>query len=187
MGFRNPQVLGTETKSLHSKVLQVEAAVSVLVQDKKNSRFNLIHGEIPTSLFALESTTARNTAAALHKVMGSIFDMRDMATQFPMAIRHTCSDMYSANVAAERLLTGAYPEMVFCHLFCAVHRLFTVTTTAMSPADPDVGGLLNAALATGRPGSVTALRRALAKILTSRLIIRFEDPPVDEESRPLQR
>ena len=182
LGSFGSKVLGTETTSLHTKVLQVEAAIGVLVEDTQAGRYNWVFGEIPTSLFALESTTARNTAAALHLVMGSTPDLRNMAQDFKFSIRHTCSDKYAANVAAERIMTSDYPELVFSHTFCAVHRLFTCTAAAMSSADADVTGLLNLALATGRSGSVAGLQQTLSKILAEHLVIRYEAPPADHET-----
>ena len=117
-------------------------------------------------MYALEQTTAQHQLAALRLVVADTPGLNETARHFPVAIRHSCTDKYTSNIAAERMLCAELPEFDFLHTYCSVHRLYTCTKHSMSAADHDVSGILNLAMALGRSGCVAGLRRALAKVLS---------------------
>ena len=179
-------VLGSEAKSLRTKVFQVEASLGILLRREKNgstpATYHWLAGEFPTSLYALERTTALHTWAALRDVAGSVPEISELAQRCKFAVRHSSSDKYTANLAAEKHLSGDLPGMCLLHTYCGIHRLYTCTSTSMKNSDADVTGVLNLALTLGSSGSVAGLRQVLCRILLERLVVRHEEAPEDADT-----
>ena len=175
--------LGSETSSNYAKVLQIEMFLGVLLQNRGGNHQVWTFGQVPTCLYALESTTGRITYHALKDAIEAVGSYKNMSEKFPINIRHTCSDRYSANTVAERFLSGFYPDSTLCHLWCDVHRLYSVVKGSVSIAEKDVSGCLAFALGFGEPGTVPKMRTALAKILLRRLSVVHGDRPDGEVSQ----
>ena len=144
-------VMGSSSSSLHQKLFQVQASVGLLLRGPEEDVYRWVEGEVPCQLFALERTTGLNIWAALRQVAGSLPHLREVGMECKFALRDSCTDKYTANSSAEKLLAAEYPGFELLHTFCSVHRLYTCT---MSNADADVGGVLNPALALSHGGSV---------------------------------
>ena len=170
-------VLGSETSSNYAKVLQIEMFLGVLLQDRAGNHQVWTFGQVPTCLYALQATTGRITYHALKDAIEAVGSYKAVSEKFPINIRHTCSDRYSANNVAERLLSGFYSDSTLCHLWCDVHRLYSVIKGSLSIAEKDVSGCLAFALGFGEPGIVPTMRTALAKILLRRLCVVHDDRP----------
>lgn len=173
----NTNVLGTETSATHAKVFQIEQSLGVLVEDLKRNRYMWTFGHLPASLYGLERTTGEHTFLALQDSIQSVPAYMTLNTKYPINIRHSCSDRYTANKKAESLLNAVFPETTLVHLFCDVHRLYTCTKNSMSIADRDVSGCLAFALGFGEPGLVATMRQALARILISKLKVIHDAVP----------
>lgn len=170
-------LLGSETDSNYAKVLQVQEDLGMLMHDPETNKYRWTWGPVPTLLYGLERTTGRHTFFALRDAVESISQYRDVSQTFPLNIRHTCSDKYTANFTAEAYLSGWYSGSTLTHLFCDVHRLYSVTKACLSIADSDISGCLAWALGLGEPGIVPKMRQALSQILLSRLEVRYETRP----------
>ena len=132
-----------ESSSTHTKVMQVEHCIGVLVYDtrvKPRGQYNWIFGELPTALRAVQSTNGKNTMKCLQDTIDSVPGFREFAEgqNFKFLVRHTCSDSYSANFVAERGLTHETPEWVGLHGLCDVHKLYTSTKNGMATVEYDI-------------------------------------------------
>ena len=173
-----------ESSSTHTKVMQVEHCIGVLVYDtrvKPRGQYNWIFGELPTALRAVQSTNGKNTMKCLQDTIDSVPGFREFAEgqNFKFHVRHTCSDSYSANFVAERGLTHETPEWVGLHGLCDVHKLYTSTKNGMATVEYDISGLLNLALALSEAGAVGKLRQLLSRILGNELQISYSKPPAN--------
>lgn len=174
------QVEGTEfneqtsTAATHAKILQVEFACALLVEDTCNQTYTMLRGQIPTSLFALKSTNGRTTSQALLSVLNSCTGLADIGRQCKHQIRHSCSDQAKSNYTAERFVSQEFPEWLSFHTSCDIHRLYRSTRTCMRGLDYDVSGLLSFALALGDPGSAAVLRNKVGQIIARRLAARLQ-------------
>ena len=135
---------------------------------------------MPTYLRALESTTAANTYACLKEMLDSVPDLQSLASDqdIPLRLTHSCTDRYAANIAAERGLSALYHETELVHMFCDVHKAYSVTKAAMKRVEFDVCGMLAFSLAFSDPGAVSVFQQALARIFSRELVIYYQEPPV---------
>lgn len=163
----------TSTAATHAKILQVEFACTLLLEDTCNQTYTMFCGQIPTSLFALKSTNGRTTSQALLRVLKSCTGLEDIGRQCKYQIRHSCSDQAKSNYTAERFVSGEFPEWLSFHTPCDIHRLYRSTRTSMRGLDYDVSGLISFALALGDPGSAAVLRNKLGQIIARRLAARL--------------
>ena len=179
---------GATSSSLHTKVMQIEFAMGVLSFDTQNDQYTWIFGELPTALRAVQSTNGLTTFKCLKDVINSVPGYVDFAWEqdFKLHVRHCCSDSYSANFLAERLLKQDMPSWISADTVCDVHRLYTATKTAMSTVDYDISGLLNLSLALSGAGTVSTLRKILARIFGRRLTIIYEHAPTETMGSPAQ-
>ena len=176
-------VLGSETSSHYAKILQIELAIGMLVADVTRQRHIWTFGYVPTSLYALERTTGKNTFFALRDALESVPQLKDMTSRFPISVRHTCSDRYSANVATERHVSAIFPDSTLTHTFCDVHRLYSCIKASFAMAERDISGCLAFALGFGEPGTVAKMRQVLSKTILSRLEVLHEARPEGANAR----
>ena len=158
-------LLGSETFSTFAKVFQVDMSVGTLLHDENRDRFVWCFGQVPAALYGLEKTTGRNTFLALRDTLESLPAYKAASQHFPINLRHSCSDRYTANFTAEEYLSAEYPDATLMHLPCDVHKLYTCIKGMLRACERDVAGCLAFALAFGEPGIVPRMRQALAKIL----------------------
>lgn len=179
----------SESSSLHTKVMQVEYGLGLLWYDYDSKKYNWIFGEVPTALRAVQSTNGANTAKCLRDVIDSVPGLQNFAFEedFKFCIRHSCSDAYSANFVAERMLTREMPSWVSAHTLCDVHKLYTATKTSMATVDWDVSGLLNLSLALSGAGSISTLRQILARLFGEKLVIIYQDAPANRRDSDAHR
>ena len=170
--------LGSKSNSLHAKVLQVELSLGVLVYDTAKQSFNFLSGGVPTCLFALEKTTAKCTRAALTRALEEVPGLTDFAQSgFKFQLRHSCTDRYTANIAAERALQQDYPDMELCHTFCDIHRLYTATKVSMATVESDVAGMLAFGVGFAETGSCASFQQALCRIFARKMVVYFTPAP----------
>lgn len=179
---------GVTSSSLHTKVMQIEFAMGMLAFDTETDQYTWIFGELPTALRAIQSTNGITTFKCLKDAINSVPGLLDFAWEqdFKLHVRHCCSDSYSANFVAERLLKQDMPSWISADTVCDVHRFYTATKTAMSTVDYDISGLLNLSLALSGAGTVSTLRKILARIFGRRLTIIYEQAPTETMGSPAQ-
>ena len=165
----------------HAKVLQTELKLYFLVQDVSNSEYVLITQSVPTSLQAVDRTTAECTKACIDATMNRIPELRRVSGKFPFKVHHACTDAYTANIKTEKAMKCQEPEFVNHYLFCSVHRLATSVSAANSIFADDTAGVLSVGLACRNVGSAPKMRAILAEIFEERLVIRHAESPHAQE------
>ena len=124
-----------QTKSPHAKVVQSELSLAFLVRmtgggGSKKGEFKLLHGSVPTCLTAVDRCTAENLRATVLGHMDCIPELRGVAQQFPVRVRHTCCDRFAGNLSAEKALDQDFRDWLPMLLTCDVHKLYNCTEGA---------------------------------------------------------
>ncbi len=165
----------TSSSCEHAKILQIECIIGVLLQDSnavtKSTSHTLISGEVPAPLFALQSTSGQNIAAALRQVLQSLPVLQDVAKASDFSFRHSCSDAAQSNIKAERILSESdeFCHFTQVHTLCDIHKLYRATRASMKGSDQDVSGILGFSFALSDAGSIPRFHQALAKTIAKRL------------------
>ena len=160
----------------HAKVLQTEFILSFLVHDELRGNYNLLHASVPTTLQAVDRTTAENTRSCLQSTMDRVPELRRVALKFPFRVHHACTDKYSANIKTEKAVKSDQPDFVKHHVFCSVHRLATSISAANSLFPDETAGILSVALACREVGAAGKLRDILRQIFQEKLVVRAAFP-----------
>ncbi len=177
--------LGSKSDSLHAKLMQIELSVGILLYDSEKNLYNFVRGGVPTCLFAIEKTTAKCTVAVLNKALQSVPGLMDFAQSgFKFQLRHACTDRYTSNIAAEKVLQHQYPNLELMHMFCDIHRLYTSTKVAMSTVESDVAGMLAVGLGFAETGSCSAFQQALCRIFSRKMVVYHTQPPTMDVASP---
>lgn len=177
--------LGSKSDSLHAKLMQIELSVGILLYDSEKNMYNFVKGGVPTCLFAIEKTTAKCTVSVLNRALQSIPGLMDFAQSgFKFQLRHTCTDRYTSNIAAEKVLQHQYPGLELMHLFCDIHRLYTSTKVAMSTVESDVAGMLALGLGFAETGSCSAFQQTLCRIFSRKMVVYHTRPPTVDVASP---
>ena len=99
---------------------------------------------------------------------------------FQMKVRMATTDMHPGNVAAERLLMMARPGWSHLHFGCNVHVAARAHSKTFSLVPNEISGLLNFALSLSQGTALVQFRKALVKVLGSKL--RFLYGKADEQA-----
>ena len=142
-----------------------------------SKHFKLVCGSTPTCLTALDRCTAENLRSTVLGHMDSIPELRRVAEQFPVRVRHTCCDRFAGNLAAEKALNQDFKDWMPLLLPCDVHKLYSCTECAMDCFPGDISGVLSLGLVMSDAGSLSTMRSALLRILSEELLVFFEPPP----------
>ena len=181
--------LGSDANCLHAKIMQVELNLGILMKHEGTNQYTWVRVELPTCLQAVESTTGLNTLRCLDTVVGSIPNLKQFvqSNPFQFRLRHSCSDRYAANTAAERGLSAIYDNMELLHTFCDVHRLYSVTKASMCCHEDDVSGMLALGLGYAESGCVSFFQQVLSKIFSRDLVIHYQSPPPADSTAAIYR
>ena len=174
-------VFGQQSAGTHTKVMQTELSIGMLIHHKQNMQYTWLQGRIPTYLQALQSTSASNTYACLKKVLDTVPDLHSFASDadIPIRLRLSCTDRFTSNIAAERGLSALFHETEFVHTFCDIHKAYSASKAGMSRVEFDVSGLLAFSLAHSEPGAVSLFHQALARLFARDLVIYYKQPPTE--------
>lgn len=160
----------------HAKVLQTEFQIYCLLKDVSASEHLLIKTNVPTTLQAVDRTTAECTKACVDATMSRVCEFRRISQLFPFRVNHATTDKFSANLKTEKAFKSEDPNWIKHHVFCSVHRVATSITAANSLFRGDTAGVLSIALATREVGAAKRLRSILQGIFKERLIIKHVMP-----------
>lgn len=169
---RSDEVAETTDVVEHAKVLQTEFQVVFLVHDEEKGEYLLIRAFVPTTLQALDRTTAENTKSCLNQTMSRVPELARVGSMFPFRVHHACTDKYSANLKTEKAIKSEEPDYIKHHVLCYVHRLATAITAANSLFPDETAGILSVALACREVGSAGKLRDLLRQIFREKLEIK---------------
>ena len=165
----------------HAKILQTEYQISFLVQDMVSKDYLLQTCKIPTSLQAMDRTTAEVTKACLTATMSRVPDLSRISKHFDFRVQHAATDKFSSNLKTERALKSEDPSWIKHHCFCSIHRLATAITASNSIFKEDTSGVLSVSLACREVGSAGKLRQILREIFKETLVIRPVAAPNSDE------
>lgn len=175
-------VLPSASTSLHAKVMQTELTLGVLMFDAQTSQHTIVKGIMPTRLYAVQTTSGKNTLECLRRTLNSVPGLHTFADDpaFVFSLRHSCTDRYLANMSAERGLQEEWSKQPLLHTFCDVHKLYSATRNSMALMDADISGLLALALGWSECGAVSTFKQALCKLFVKHLGIYYSTPPTDD-------
>ena len=176
----------------HAKILQTQMSVGVLYifsteQSQaadgviaKNS-FVWVTGNVPAPLQAMDSSSGENERACLWESISALPEFARLHSDFPVKLRHSCSDRYSANYRAERGLRepGFMEAFSLIHLGCDVHKLSTTMGWTQASCSNEISAVLNVALTCSNLGGVRKLRDLLTALLLDEVHISEEPRPTD--------
>ena len=161
----------------HSKLMQSEFYLQLLIQDTARDQLFLLCGRLPTVLQAIERTTARCTKRCLVNIMCKIPLLDSVADLFPHKVHMSCTDRYAANILAEKSMKIDSPAWTRSQFFCDAHRIHQIQSSNLSLVPQDASGLLATALAQRDLGALATLRSLLRQILEERLEVCYDHPP----------
>ena len=136
-----------------------------------------IHGLVATPLQLLRKTKAQDLFQAQQEIEASVASLSDVEKLFGSTVQLATTDRYSANICAEQALASLNLNQQTFHLPCDVHRLSTCKTWQMGVVSSHVSGLVALALVLREAGALKELRSCMFKVVTKRLLIKFEEPP----------
>ncbi len=164
-----------------AKILQSELQVSMLIQDLRTSEYILKTLMIPTTLQAVDRTTAENTKACIDSLVQRIPELRRISGTFPFLVHHATTDKFAANLKCEKAMKCQEPSYTLHHSYCAIHRLATSITAMNALCNIDTAGILSVSLACRDVGSAGKLRGILHEIFKAKLVIRPSFPSNKKE------
>ena len=171
----------TSEVSTHAKVLQTECAFQCLLQDRTTKRIWSLEGYLPTSLKAMDATTAENIKCAVLMDVDRVPHWKAFANCFPWVLQSTTVDRYSANYKAEKAMLVQrsdtdMDESESSHWTkftksCDVHVIAQVHHKVMSILESDISGMLNTALSQYGAGALNTMQDILRNIFDDASVI----------------
>ena len=166
-----------------TKVIQLEASLSFLVQDVATSEYILFHGALPAALQAVDTASGETIMASVHAVFSQVPEFHRTFLHFPLQVMHACTDGAGANYRAEMGMKSHYwslvPRLPFVrlHMSCELHKTALVAKTINDLVSADTAGVLAVGLACAATGSARRMRKLLKVFLAQKVQIVFADPP----------
>ena len=161
----------------HAKLMQTEFLLQMLYRHVETGALFSIFGKLPTTLQAVERTTAKCTKACLVNILEKIPNLCTASSSFQSQIHLSCTDRYSANQLAEKSLGADDPRWKKGQFFCDSHRIAQVQGMNAKLVPQDTSGLLATSLAQRDLGVLSTLCGLLTEILLERLEICYDSPP----------
>ena len=157
--------------------MQTEYVLAVLMEDRHSKQLVCWSSELPTSLQAVTSTTAAQTALTQENVERVVPEVDRLAQKFPHAVQLVNTDAYASNPAAEELMVDQHPLFTKSHYYCDVHRCYSVQKRQNDLVSFHIMGMIAGAVAAAPAGSTTGLRKALFQVISDRLVLHVGEPP----------
>ncbi len=169
----------TSEVSTHAKVLQTECAFQSLLQDRTTKRIWSLEGYLPTSLKAMDATTAENIKCAVLMDVDRVPNWKEFANCFPWVLQSTTVDRYAANFKAEKAMLTQRSDTDKSESShwtkytksCDVHVIAQVHHKVMSILESDISGMLNTSLAQYGAGALNTMQDILRNIFDDACII----------------
>ncbi|CAE7782838.1 unnamed protein product [Symbiodinium sp. CCMP2592] len=181
VSFRKNDKTNEKEQNATAKVMQSRIEMSVLLKDTRTGKYCYMDWLLPTWLQALDRTTALNTKKVQDDLLSAIPGLRDSSKAFRLLVHQVCTDRYSANVAAENMMSAELPPHgATSHYFCDVHKVALIEGRCMRFVSGHVSALISAALALSESGCLRRLRKSLEAVLQQKLKVRAGVPPRDD-------
>ncbi|CAE7038707.1 unnamed protein product [Symbiodinium sp. CCMP2592] len=137
----------TMQSATHAKILQTHVSVIALYKVKQQQQhFAVVQSAFPCSLQAMDRATGETQRRAVWETFSSIPEMTRLLAAFPLCVRQSTTDRYTANFRTEAGLGAWLPGVLLCHLGCDAHKAATTIKNCLKPAQADVSGVLNTGL-----------------------------------------
>ena len=164
----------------HGKIMQMEHFTGCLCKHRRTNKYCFLFGEVPTSLAAVDRTTAENTRAILWNNIRKIPEVQRLWQPYPLKLRISVADRAPANPRTEIGLNEPefMPDHTKCALPCDVHKVATCMKYVTHLAEDDVSGVLNTGLVCSDLGATRALRGILILIFANELQIDCSPAPL---------
>ncbi|CAE7208256.1 unnamed protein product, partial [Symbiodinium necroappetens] len=180
--FRGLVKTGEETY-VHSKILNVDWRMGLLVRDCCKDSYCLISVDMPAPLSSLDANTGENEFKALSLIEERIPELRALKDACPLSIRMAVMDSFGANFRVERAHASLHPKQKNLILACSVHKTATCNKKSMEIAPGLVSGVVQVGLALRDTGSVGRMQGLLQEIFWNDLEIVCEPEPAGEASQ----
>ena len=136
----------TMQSATHAKILQTHVSVIALYKVKQQGRFVVVQSALPCSLQSMDRTTGETQRRAVWESISSVPELSRLLAEFPLCIRQSTTDRYTANFRSEAGLGAWLPGVFLCHLPCDAHKAATTIKNCLKPVQADVSGVLNTGL-----------------------------------------
>ena len=135
-----------------------------------------IRGRMPNHVQAIEATSARCQADALHEI--GCFSVGEQ--QFNSKTRCTDTDAHPSNIAGENILALERPyKTARLHHLCQVHCIVRSLSFVVAYCKECFSGLVNLPLCMVMAGEWTLFRRCFREEVKTRIRFRLGRPPVE--------
>ncbi|CAE7797910.1 unnamed protein product [Symbiodinium sp. CCMP2456] len=173
----------TMQSATHAKILQTHFSVIALykvkpVNPEEQGRFAVVQSAVPCSLQAMDRTTGETQRRAVWETLSSLPELSRLLTAFPLCIRQSTTDRFTANYRTEAGLGAWLPGVLLCHLPCDAHKAATTIKNCLKPVQSDISGVLNTGLMmTSDLAVVKKLRDVFIAVLCAELQVHTEAAP----------
>ena len=173
----------TMQSATHAKILQTHVSVIALykvkpVNPEEQGRFAVVQSAVPCSLQAMDRSTGETQRRAVWETLSSLPELSRLLATFPLCIRQSTTDRFTANYRTEAGLGAWMPGVLLCHLACDAHKAATTIKNCLRPVSSDISGVLNSGLMmTSDLAVVKKLRDTFIAVLCAELQVHTEAAP----------
>ena len=170
---------GAFKDSVPHKVMQSEAAVSMLVQTSDRVYWHLVF-PLTVWLQCLDSTKGHCYWHALQQLE---LKCRSIASRFGRTQRLSATDGDGAVAMAERAFDSKSPDLQVLHTTCQVHHCAGIRKKAMALNEPAITAVVHTCLALNFSSNMSNFRQDLRELLESMLDYRRGPAPAEHRLR----
>ena len=162
------------------KTLQTQFACFALLHNPATDSYHQLQGDIPMMLQMMDSGSAEVLVQCQKEVQSVVSDFDAVASRFPLNTAHVCTDRYSANLLAERILQHeSSVRYLLQHSHCAVHKLASTEGKVLELVSYHLSGMVSCGACMRVGGARATLRKHLFNIIAERLEIRLGMPQAE--------
>ena len=161
-----------------TKILQTLFSLTMLCKTPSGD-YQVLRGNIPSYLQALDKSTAENLKAAQMDLEDTVPELKAVSSLFNCKVQHTITDRFAANSKCELALAAEDPTWILAHQYCRSHKIAQIQTkaTSLPETETHISGVISVALALQNAGSTQALKDILNQIFEEQLVVREGAPP----------
>ena len=174
----SPQVEDAGKEKSVTKILQTLFSLTMLCKTPSGD-YQVLRGNIPSYLQALDKSTAENLKAAQMDLEDTVPELKAVSSLFDCKVQHTITDRFAANSKCEVALASENPSWILAHQYCRSHKIAQIQTkaTSLPETETHISGVISVALALQNAGSTQALKDILNQIFEEQLVVREGAPP----------
>ena len=174
----SPDTEGAGKEKSVTKILQTLFSLTMLCKTPSGD-YQVLRGNIPSYLQALDKSTAENLKAAQTDLEDTVPELKAVSSLFDCKVQHTVTDRFAANSKCEVAMAAEDPSWVLSHMFCRSHKIAQIQTkaTSLPETEAHISGVISVALALQNAGSTQALKDILNQIFEEQLFVEEGAPP----------